>query len=131
MNLLARNTDYAVRAILYMARKNGAKVSTTDLDRDLKLPRPFMRKILQILQKEGYLSSVKGYRGGFELQRKPSEIRLIDLMHVFQGDISLGDCLFRKKLCSCVTTCPLRRQIKLMEQDLLKKLKTVTIASLM
>jgi Rrf2 family protein len=131
MNLLARDTDYAVRAILYMAQHEGALVSTADLDRDLKLPRPFMRKTLQVLQKEGYLTSVKGYKGGFRLDRKPSQIRLIDLMHVFQGEISLGDCLFKKKICHCVATCPLRRQVKSMEQDLLKKLKSITVADLM
>ena len=131
MNLLTRNTDYAVRAILYMARHPEALVSTADLDRDLKLPRPFMRKTLQALQKAGYLTSVKGYKGGFRLQRKPARIYLIDLMRVFQGEISLGDCLFKKKICACVAVCPLRRQVKSMEQDLLRKLKRVTIADLM
>lgn len=131
MNLLARDTDYAVRAILYMARHDTALVSTADLDRDLDLPRPFMRKTLQVLQKEGYLTSVKGYRGGFQLKRVPANIRLIDLMRIFQGEISLSDCLFKKKLCQCVTSCPLRRVVKSMESDLLKKLKTVTIAHLM
>jgi Rrf2 family protein len=131
MNLLTRNTDYAVRAILYMAKRADALVSTADLDRDLKLPRPFMRKTLQVLQKEGYLISVKGYKGGFKLQRKPAQIRLIDLMHIFQGEISLSDCLFKKKICDSVATCPLRRQVKTMEQELLKKLKTITIADLM
>ena len=131
MNLLARDTDYAVRAILYMARHNGALISTADLDRDLDLPRPFMRKTLQVLQKEGYLISVKGYKGGFRLKRKPSSIYLIDLMRIFQGEISLSDCLFKKKICECVVSCPLRRVVKSMESDLLKKLKTVTINDLM
>jgi Rrf2 family protein len=131
MNLLARNTDYAVRAILYMARQKDVLVSTADLDRDLNLPRPFMRKTLQILQKEGYLTSVKGNKGGFKLKRKPSSIFLIDLMRIFQGEISLSDCLFKKKLCECVVSCPLRRVVKAMESDLLKKLKAVTIADLM
>jgi Rrf2 family protein len=131
MNLLARNTDYAVRAILYMAQQKDALVSTADLDRDLNLPRPFMRKTLQLLQKEGYLISVKGNKGGFKLKRKPAGIFLIDLMRIFQGEISLSDCLFKKKLCECVVSCPLRRVVKSMESDLLKKLKAVTIADLM
>ena len=131
MNLLARDTDYAVRAILYMARHKGALVSTADLDRDLKLPRPFMRKTLQVLQKEGYLTSVKGYKGGFQLKREPRAIYLIDLMRIFQGEISLSDCLFKKKLCACVSSCPLRRVVKSMEGDLLRKLKAVTISHLM
>ena len=131
MNLITRHTDYAVRALLYMAQHQGQLVSTADLDRDLRLPRPFMRKTLQLLQKEGYLLSVKGHNGGFRLKLSPEKIRLIDLMRIFQGEISLSDCLFKKKLCQCVASCPLRRVVKSMESDLLRKLKTVTIAHLM
>jgi Rrf2 family protein len=131
MNLLARSTDYAVRAILFMAQDPDQVTSTAELEAELHLPRPFMRKTLQILQKAGYLDSVKGNKGGFTLTRRPSDIRMFDLMTIFQGDISLGDCLFKKKICSCVKTCPLRQEIKKMEQALLERLKTLTVADLM
>ena len=131
MNLLTRNTDYAIRALLYMAGHPAMLVSTTDLDRDLNLPRPFMRKTLQQLQKAGYLISVKGNKGGFKLSKPAGKIYLIDLMHAFQGEISLSDCLFKKKLCDCTKTCPLRKEIKGMETVLIEKLKTVSIADLM
>jgi Rrf2 family protein len=130
VNLLNRSTDYAIRALIYMAEDADRIVSTADLDRDLKLPRPFMRKTLQMLQKAGYLTSVKGGGGGFRLEREPKDIKLIDLMKVFQGDISLGDCLFKKKICTCVRTCPLRREIKSMEAMVLGRLKSVTLFDL-
>ena len=131
MNLLSRHTDYAVRALLYMAKRVGERVSSMDIHRDLKLPRPFMRKTLQVLQKEGYLVSVKGHKGGFMLAMPPQKIRLIGLMRIFQGDISLSDCLFRKKLCRCVAVCPLRREIKSMEAVLVDRLSGVSLADLM
>ncbi len=130
MHLLARSTDYAVRALVYMALDEDKIVSTADLGRDLGLPRPFMRKTLQMLQKAGYLSSIKGVGGGFRLEKDPKQIRLIDLMTIFQGHISLGDCLFKKKLCSDIKTCPLRKQIKGMESLLLDQLRKVTLADL-
>jgi DNA-binding IscR family transcriptional regulator len=52
-------------------------------------------------------------------------------MTIFQGTISLGDCLFKKKPCNCIRSCPLRKEIKLMERDVLDRLKTVTLADLM
>ena len=131
MNLLTRNTDYAARALLYMEGQRGQRVSTVDIQRDLKLPRPFMRKILQQLQKEGYLVSVKGYKGGFTLALPPAKIRLTELMRIFQGDLSLSDCLFQKKICSCVAVCPLRRELKAAEKMLVDRLKGVTLADLM
>jgi Rrf2 family cysteine metabolism transcriptional repressor len=130
MNLLTRSTDYAIRAMIYMAGDEDRTISTADLDRDLGLPRPFMRKTLQVLQRAGYLSSVKGNKGGFRLEASPEKVRLIDLMTIFQGRISLGDCLFKKKLCDCVKTCPLRKEIKSLERDVLGRLKRVTLADL-
>ncbi len=131
MNLLTRNTDYAVRALIYMSGKHPGRVSTADLDRDLHLPRPFMRKILQMLQKAGYLASVKGKNGGFTLAKAPARIRLTELITLFQGPVSMGDCLFRKKLCDCANGCPLRREIKGIEAMALARLKAVTLATLM
>ena len=131
MNLLTRNTDYAVRALIHMAGKGPERVSATALERDLRLPRPFMRKILQTLQKAGYLTSVKGMNGGFALAMPAGRIRLVDLMALFQGPVSLGECLFKKKLCACVKTCPLRREIKQIETMALGHLRRVTVASLM
>ncbi len=128
---MTRNTDYAVRALIHMAGKAPERVSARDLERDLELPRPFMRKTLQALQKSGYLASAKGKNGGFTLVLPVEKIRLADLIALFQGPVSMGDCLFRKKLCECVKTCPLRREIKQIEAMALAHLRGVTIASLM
>ena len=130
MNLLSRSTDYAIRALVYMAKDEDRVVSTADLDRDLKLPRPFMRKTLQLLQKAGYLSSIKGNKGGFHLEVDPEKVRLIDLMTIFQGPMSFGDCLFKKKLCNCAGSCPLRKEIKAMESMVLGHLNNVSLADL-
>jgi Rrf2 family protein len=131
VNLLTRNTDYAVRALIYMAGKDPARVSTADLDRDLHLPRPFMRTILQELQKAGYLLSVKGRNGGFTLAKPPEKIPLTGLIALFQGPVSMGDCLFKEKLCDCAHSCPLRHEIKAIEAMASARLKAVTISSLM
>ena len=130
MNLLARNTDYAVRAMLYMVGKTPERVSTTELDEALGLPRPFMRKTLQTLQKAGYLASIKGKNGGFTLALSPEKIRLVDLMALFQGTVSMGECLFRKKVCGCAGSCPLRKELKQAEVLAVGHLRTVTLASL-
>lgn len=131
MNLLTRNTDYAVRALIHMAGQAPERVSATDIERELQLPRPFMRKTLQLLQKGGYLLSVKGKKGGFSLALPPEKIRLVDLVSLFQGPVVMSDCLFKKKICECVRTCPLRREIKKIEFMALAHLRGVTVASLM
>ena len=55
MKLITKDTDYAVRAIMYIAGSDKKIVSTAELMENLRLPRPFLRKILQVLVKHRIL----------------------------------------------------------------------------
>lgn len=130
MKLLTRNTDYAVRAICCMASKPGKIFTVAELTNCLKIPRPFLRKILQILNKEGIVRSFKGLGGGFVLAMKPSKIFLSDLMEAFQGPLKINECIFKKKICPDIGRCPLRRKIDKIEDHVVSELRSVTIGSL-
>lgn len=130
MKLISRNTDYAVRALCYIAGKNGKVVSVTELVKSLKIPQPFLRKILQTLNKKGILESHKGIGGGFILAHKAGAIYLTDLMETFQGPFKLNECFFKKELCPDRRTCCLKRKIDLIEDKVYSELKGITIASI-
>lgn len=130
MNLLTRDTDYAVRALLYLAKK-GKRVSSSEMEKEMSLPRPFLRQILQTLQKNAYLDSIKGHEGGFELLKKPEEIRLLDLMKIFQNEFELCDCLFKKKICPDRPICPLRIKLKNIETAVKNEFHSITLNSLL
>ena len=131
MKLITRDTDYAIRAIMYISEFNGKLVSAADIQHELDLPRPFLRKILQILQKVGILNSVRGNKGGFTLARPPKEISLADLMETFQGKITLTECLLKKKPCPKITKCFVRKKIKGIEKLVVLELKGITVDSLL
>ena len=131
MKLMTRNTDYAVRAVCYMAKKPQGVISVTELVKKLKIPRPFLRKILQMLTKSGLAKSYRGIGGGFALAVSPGEIFLADLMKVFQGQVSLNECIFKKKVCPHKKTCPLKRRIDAIELRAQEEIGSITILSLM
>ncbi|MBF0478060.1 MAG: Rrf2 family transcriptional regulator [Candidatus Omnitrophica bacterium] len=131
MKLINKNTDYAVQAIYYIAQKSPDIVSTVEVEEKLGLPRPFIRKILQILTKAEILSSSKGNKGGFTISRPLSDIYLLDLMQLFQGRIAFTDCSFQKKVCPNAGHCPLRRRIKTIEETVINELKGVTLKELL
>lgn len=130
MKLLTRDTDYAVRALVFMTEHKNRIVSVPELVRALKIPKPFLRKILQILNKRGILQSHKGQGGGFLLVKPSSRIFLADLMEVFQGPLELNGCLFKKKVCPNRSTCPLRRRICNIEKNVISELGAISVASL-
>ena len=131
MKLLTRDTDYAMRALCCIAEQKEKVVSVERIIRCLKLPRPFLRKILQILQKKKLLVSYRGKGGGFSLARPAEKIYLIDIMRIFQGPISINECTFKKKGCPEVNTCFLREKLIKIEKQVIQQLDSITLASLL
>ena len=130
MKLITRNTDYAVRALCYIAKQEQGSVSAAQIVKALKIPRPFLRKILQTLGGEGLLISAKGQGGGFSLSRSPEKILLTDLIKIFQNTIQLNECIFKKRICPNRSTCMLKKEIDHIEKDVLGRLRRISIASL-
>ena len=131
MDLISKHTDHATQALIYIAAQNGLTVSTAQISAQLGLPRPFLRKILQQLQTSGILNSTKGNKGGFTLNKAPKKIMLTELIEIFQGKISLSECIFKKKICPNRGKCPLRKKILKIEDTVLEHLKGISIAQLM
>lgn len=129
MKLITRNTDYALRALCFMSRKKD--IVTVDLlVKKLGVPRPFMRKILQQLNKAEVLESTKGQGGGFDLRGSPERIYLVDIMRIFQGQVGLNGCFLKKNVCPNKGKCLLRKKLRSIEEEVLKQLREITIASL-
>ncbi|MDD5440411.1 MAG: Rrf2 family transcriptional regulator [Candidatus Omnitrophica bacterium] len=85
MKLITRDTDYAIRALLTLRRYPGKVVRVDLLVKQNSIPRPFMRKILQILNRNGIVHSYKGKGGGFTLARKGGTASVMDIITIFQG----------------------------------------------
>ena len=131
MNLITRNTDYAIRALCYIVKSNKNIVSIKELVESLKMPRPFLRKILQELGKKGILRSYKGKNGGFVLATRPEKIYVGELIEIFQGPIKLQEHTFRKKICPEIKSCVLKKKIDVMEKHTISELNSLSIASLL
>jgi Rrf2 family protein len=132
MKLINRDSDYALKALLAVARRRaGETTAVSELTEKLGIPRPYLRKILQTLARSGIVVSRKGKGGGFVLGRRPEAIGLADVLRVFQGEIGFRDCLFRKEICRDFQTCPLRQTLGRLEDRFLEELKSVSIATLL
>ena len=129
MKLITRNTDYALRAICYIA-KHKEIVTVTELIRKLGVPGPFMRKILQQLNKGKILKSYKGQGGGFKLRITPENIYIIKIIRIFQGEVRLDSCFLKKNICPNKGKCILRKKIHIIEDNVFKQLEQISIASL-
>jgi len=131
MKLITRNTDYALRAVCYFAKAREKVISVSELTAKLKIPRPFLRKILQTLNRESILRSSKGKNGGFILIVPPENIFVTDLIKIFQGPLKLNECLFKKKICPDRKKCVLKKIVDGIGKDVIDRLKQVNIQTLL
>lgn len=131
MRLIKRDTDYAIRALCFAAQDEERTISASELVKELKIPRPFLRKLLQTLNKKGILVSYKGKGGGFELARPAEDIVIADIIEIFQGPLRVNECLFKKKICNDIRTCLLKRRIDAIKKFIISEFKSITIASLL
>ncbi len=94
MDVLRRNTDYALRMMVDLASHfNGQFISARELASNGNFSYQLGCKILQELHKAKLVKSNMGTKGGFALNRKPSEITLREIITVMQGGIRLNSCL--------------------------------------
>ncbi len=95
--MIRRETDYAIRAVLWLARNQAlpetAPVSTKYLADITGVPYRFLRKIVLNLSHAGILTSRKGKKGGLTLRREPQHISLLDLLLIVEPDsVFLNQC---------------------------------------
>lgn len=131
MKLITRNTDYGVRALCFIAKAKKRVVPVPELVKTLKIPRPFLRKILQALTKRGFIKSYKGIGGGFELAMPANKLYIVEVAEVFQGSFSLNECFLNKKVCPNRNCCPLKKKIDKIEKNVVSELGSITIGQLL
>lgn len=131
MKLLTKNTDYAIRALIQLAKNKDRYISSTEISRDEKIPLPYLRRILQALTKENIISTKEGAGGGVKLRLAPDGIRLTRLIRMFQGNIQLVECMFRKQICFNRKKCVLRKKMKDIEEMVISELENITIGNLL
>lgn len=128
--LVTRETDYAVRTVLYLARNRSRLVSVSEIAEAMQIPKSFLAKLLQRLVKHGLLISSRGVKGGFQLAKKTSAITLLDIMEVMQGPAGINVCAIDSARCNLSSTCAVHPVWVDIRKEVERRLGRVTIARL-
>jgi len=131
MKLITRNTDYAIRALAYMAGNDEKLTTAAELVKKLKIPRQFMRSIMQKLGRKKLVKSYRGMAGGFKLNKRPSSIYIKEVVEAFQGPFILNECFFKKNLCPNRGSCLLKRKIDRIEKHVVSEISSISISDLL
>lgn len=88
---LSNKSRYGVRAVFDIAFHNeGRSAQIKDIAERQAIPPRFLEQIFQDLKRAGLVASRRGPRGGYQLARPPTEIRLGDVVRALEGPIVLS-----------------------------------------
>jgi len=130
MRLITQNTDYAIRALTFMAGKKEEIVSAKEISENLQISWSLLRRILQDLKKKGIIRSHRGKEGGFSLEIPPESIYITKIINIFQGFIQMNKCFNKNKICTNYIKCPLRKKVEDIERYAVSVFNSLTIESL-
>ena len=93
--MISKKCKYAIKALLYLAdnQDDGRSIFSTEIAQIENIPQKFLETILRELRNFRLLESRRGKTGGYRLNKKPSEIKLTDLMRMMDGPIALLPCV--------------------------------------
>jgi Rrf2 family protein len=75
------------------------KIGIKKIADELKIPAPFLAKILQVLAKHKLLASSKGPNGGFALNMHANKITLFEIVTIIDGHDIFDKCLISMRSC--------------------------------
>ena len=132
MDILRRNTDYALRAMLYLAENFDKKpASASQIARQESIPSQLLCKLLQMLHASKLVKSSKGPKGGFRLRKKPSKINLLQIITAIQGPVSLNRCLLSLNKCPQQPNCQVSKKLAVLQRFIDKFLAEITLTQLL
>jgi Rrf2 family iron-sulfur cluster assembly transcriptional regulator len=129
--IYSRSAEYAVRAFVNLSRVPEGKLAMVkQIAEEEKIPLHFLAKILQQLARKGLLRSNKGPTGGFSLQRKASEISLMQVVEATDGLNDYYRCVSGLAECNDEQPCGMHDSWKALRSRIIGYLEKTSIADI-
>ena len=127
---MTSQADYAVRAVLHLARTGDQRTATSTIAEEQHIPPSFLATIISQLSIAGVLHTSRGARGGVTLAREAKEITLLEVIEAIDGPIQLNECVGENGICSFDEQCPLRPVWCDAQEELVGRLKGTNFADM-
>ncbi len=130
--MLTNATKIAIRAMLYLAMFSDEtkKFGVKHIAETLQIPKPFLSKLLQKLKKSNIVSSTKGPRGGFYLNKLNAKKSVWDIIVCIDNPERFDHCFLGLAKCSDENPCPVHFTVAPFKKKIMRDFKDKTIVTL-
>lgn len=129
---LTKKIEYSLIALKFMTDKTpGELTSAREICNEFKTPFDTMAKVLQAMNTSGLLSSVKGIKGGYYLEKDLSTISFIDLCTIIEKNYIQNTCQSGPKGCDLYGLCNIKTPISNLNNSVFNFLKGLSLKKLL
>lgn len=133
-----KKVEYALMALKFMAEKKSenkseaALISAREVCDHFHTPFDTTAKVMQVMNNHDILTSVKGIRGGYLLNKGLNQITYMDLVQIIEGKEELGRiCSNHKGTCELLGVCNISTPVENLNRKLNSFLEKLTLEELL
>ena len=110
---LTRQTNYAIRILMYCAANEGRLSRVPEIAAAYSVSELFLFKILQPLVENGFVETVRGRNGGVRLGKPAADITLFDVVRATEDNFTMAEC-FESDAAECplIDSCALNEALR-------------------
>jgi len=79
--MLSQTSEYALRAAVILAGQPDGPLTTQQIAAAGQIPLDYLSKVLQLLNRAGLVTAMRGKGGGFTLTRHPAEMTVLEIVN--------------------------------------------------
>jgi Rrf2 family nitric oxide-sensitive transcriptional repressor len=128
---LTMYTDYSLRVLLYLSRREDELVTITELADFYKISRNHLVKVVHNLGLNGYILTTRGRNGGIRLARPAKKVLVGEVVRTTEPDFDLLECFNpATDQCAITRSCSLKGAIFNARASFLDTLDKYTLADI-
>jgi len=127
--MLPKTAEYALRAVVWLARNVDGREAADSLAESTKVPRRYLNKVLQELVQADLVKSQSGPGGGYTLAVAPEKLTILAIVNAVSPIERIRHCPLG--LPSHTRLCPLHKELDRVYAEMEKAFGRVTVAELL
>ncbi len=127
--MLSQTSLYALQALSYLVRhQDEAPILSREVGEATGIAGNYLSKIMHQLGSAGILSAERGKRGGYRFAQPPADVRVIDVVNLFQNTEQFRQCVLGRRRCSDEQPCRIHSHWKPASDAMFRFLENTTLA---
>jgi len=127
--MISNQSKYAIRGVIYLAIHGSElnKLGSKEVGENINVPVPFLAKIFQHLNKKKLITSSKGPKGGFYLNKDQLSGNLMSIIECIDGYDNFNSCFIGLPKCSDENPCAIHHLAAPLRNQMIQTLKNESI----